>query len=134
MELLNTAEVFGRIMVEYEYPECTTAVVTALSLFHKHWPGYRSKDIEKFVERAVKWIKTDQKADGSWYGSWGICFTYATMFALESLRGIGETYANSQSSKRGCDFLISKQRSDGGWSECYKVCRFSGRGTIPPSC
>lgn len=134
MELLNTAEVFGRIMVEYEYPECTTAVVTALSLFHKHWPGYRSKDIEKFVERAVKWIKTDQKADGSWYGSWGICFTYATMFALESLRGIGETYANSQSSKGGCDFLISKQRSDGGWSECYKVCRFSGRGTIPPSC
>lgn len=32
MELLNAAEVFGRIMVEYDYPECTTAVVTVLSL------------------------------------------------------------------------------------------------------
>jgi lanosterol synthase len=122
MEILNTAEVFGRIMVEYDYPECTTAVVTALSLFHKHWPDYRTQEIERFIERAVGWIKTAQRADGSWYGSWGICFTYATMFALESLSGIGETYKNSGSSKRGCDFLISKQRPDGGWSESYKVC------------
>jgi len=121
MELLNAAEVFGRIMVEYDYPECTTAVVTALSLFHKHWPDYRAKDIEAFVDRAVRWIKTAQFADGSWYGSWGICFTYAAMFALESLWSIGETYANSTHSKRGCDFLISKQRDDGGWSESYRV-------------
>ncbi|KAB5531448.1 terpenoid cyclases/protein prenyltransferase alpha-alpha toroid [Coniochaeta sp. 2T2.1] len=125
MEVLNTAEVFGRIMVEYEYPECTTAVVTALSLFHKHWPDYRAKDIQVFVDKAVKWIKSVQWADGSWYGSWGICFTYAGMFALESLASIGETYKNSRSSKRGCDFLISKQRADGGWSESYKSCELS---------
>ncbi|RKU41903.1 terpene cyclase [Coniochaeta pulveracea] len=122
MEILNTAEVFGRIMVEYDYPECTTAVVTALSLFREHWPNYRTQEIKKFIERAVGWIKTAQRPDGSWYGSWGICFTYATMFALESLSGIGETYKNSRSSKRGCDFLISKQRPDGGWSESYKAC------------
>lgn len=122
LEILNTAEVFGRIMVEYGYPECTTAVVTALSLFHKHWPDYRAKDISLFVERAVKWIKSVQRPDGSWYGSWGICFTYAGMFALESLAGLGETYETSTSSKRGCDFLVSKQRPDGGWSESYKVC------------
>jgi lanosterol synthase len=135
MEMLNAAEVFGRIMVEYEYPECTTAVVTALSLFHKHWPEYRGEEIEAFIVKAVKWIKTAQRADGSWYGSWGICFTYAGMFALESLSSIGETYKTSQSSKRGCDFLILKQRPDGGWSESYKVCllltqiRATGPGT-----
>ncbi len=121
MELLNAAEVFGRIMVEYDYPECTTAVVTALSLFHKHWPDYRSKDIEAFVSRAVGYIKKAQFPDGSWYGSWGICFTYAAMFALESLASIGETYGNSAHARKGCDFLISKQREDGGWSESYKV-------------
>lgn len=124
MEMLNAAEIFGNIMVEYLYPECTTAAVTTLSLFHKHWPDYRSKEIERFIERAVSWIKTAQFEHGGWYGSWAVCFTYATMFALESLATVGETYENSNSSKRGCKFLISKQREDGGWSESYQVSFF----------
>ncbi|KAI1494091.1 terpenoid cyclases/protein prenyltransferase alpha-alpha toroid [Biscogniauxia mediterranea] len=122
LEMLNAAEIFGKIMIEYDYVECTTAVVTALSLFQKHWPDYRAKEIEAFVGRAVSWIKTAQQPDGSWYGSWAICYTYATMFALESLYSIGETYGNSSHAKRGCDFLISRQREDGGWSESYRSC------------
>lgn len=123
MEILNAAEVFSNIMVEYDYPECTTAVVTALSLFHEHWPGYRGAEIEAVIVRAVGWIKTAQFGDGSWYGSWGICFTYATMFALESLSSIGETYGSSGGhAKRACEFLLSKQRADGGWSESYRAC------------
>ncbi|EHA57490.1 lanosterol synthase [Pyricularia oryzae 70-15] len=122
LEMLNAAEVFGRIMVEYLYPECTTACVTALSLFHKHWPDYRASEVKTFIHKAVNWIKTDQRPDGSWYGSWGICFTYAGMFALESLASIGETYRDSESSRKGCDFLVSKQREDGGWSESYRAC------------
>jgi len=124
LEILNAAEVFGKIMVEYDYVECTTAVVTALSLFKKYWPGHRSKEIDAFVARSVAWIKTAQLPDGSWYGNWAICYTYATMFALESLKGIGEKYNNSYYSKRGCDFLISHQREDGGWSESYRVSYF----------
>ncbi|KAM7193113.1 lanosterol synthase [Rhypophila sp. PSN 637] len=122
LEMLNAAEVFGNIMVEYDYPECTTAVVTALSLFSKHWPDYRAQEIKEFKARCVKWVKSIQKPHGGWYGSWAICFTYATMFALESLASIDEIYENSSHSKRGCDFLISKQREDGGWSESYKAC------------
>ncbi|KAG4414957.1 hypothetical protein IFR04_011885 [Cadophora malorum] len=122
LEMLNAAEVFGRIMIEYDYPECTTAVVTALSLFTKHYPDYRTEDIRAFKARAVQYIKNAQYPDGSWYGSWGICFTYAGMFALESLASIGEYYENSTFSKAGCDFLLSKQREDGGWSESYKSC------------
>lgn len=121
MEMFNVAEVFGNIMVEYDYPECTTACVTALSLFHEHWPEYRRQEIIIFINRATNWIKSNQRIDGSWYGSWGICFTYATMFALESLRSIGDTYKASKVAKRGCEFLVSKQREDGGWSESYKV-------------
>lgn len=121
LEMLNAAEVFGRIMVEYDYPECTTACVTALSIFRKHWPDYRASEIQNFIDRAVNWIKSNQRPDGSWYGNWGVCFTYAAMFALESMKSIGETYGNSFISKSGCDFLISKQREDGGWSESYKV-------------
>ena len=59
-------------------------------------------------------------------GSWGICFTYATMFALESLSLVGETYETSKSARRACDFLVSKQRADGGWGESYKVCHLPG--------
>jgi lanosterol synthase len=127
LEMLNAAEVFGRIMIEYDYPECTTAVVTALSLFSKYYPEYRAADIKKFRNKAIDYIGAAQRPDGSWYGSWGICFTYAGMFALESLASIGESYENSERVRRGCDFFISKQRSDGGWSESYKV-----RITLPP--
>jgi len=121
LEMLNAAEVFGRIMIEYDYPECTTAVVTALSLFSKYYPTYRTDDIKSFKYRAVDYIRRAQYQNGSWYGSWGICFTYAAMFALESLASIGETYENSEYSRKGCDFLIGHQRPDGGWSESYKV-------------
>lgn len=53
----------------------------------------------------------------------GICFTYATMFALESLALAGESHQNSESVRRACDFLVSKQMEDGGWGETYMVSR-----------
>lgn len=122
LEYLNAAEVFGRIMIEYDYPECTTAVVTALSLFQKHYPDYRASEIKKVKARAVEYIRRAQAPDGSWYGSWGICFTYAAMFALESLASVGETYQNSDRIRRGCQFLLDRRMPDGAWGESYKSC------------
>ncbi|MCJ1398857.1 Lanosterol synthase (Oxidosqualene--lanosterol cyclase) [Xylographa trunciseda] len=122
LEWLNAAEVFGRIMVEYDYPECTTSVVTALSLFSEHNPEYRKDDISRTKRGALSYIHKAQYPDGSWYGSWGICFTYAGMFALESLASVGETYANSPSVAKACEFFVSKQKDDGGWGESYKSC------------
>ena len=122
LEYLNAAEVFGRIMVEYDYPECSTAVVTALRLFSTHNPRYRKDDISKALDGALKYIRNAQRPDGSWYGSWGICFTYAGMFALESLASVGEKYNNSMRVKKACEFLIGKQRGDAGWGESYKSC------------
>lgn len=130
--------IIGDIMIEYCYPECTTSVVTALSIFRKHYPDYRSADIEyvllvlltspthvclirKTIRHAIDYLHKAQKPDGGWVGSWGICFTYATQFALESLSLVGETYENSEHSHRACKFLLGKQREDGGWGESYKV-------------
>jgi lanosterol synthase len=151
MELLNAAEVFGNIMVDYLYPECvrrvrrvcspadvfrdemcvstdnhfcrcTTSALSGLKYFSKVDPTYRAAEIERAVDKAVKWIHSVQRPDGSWYGSWGICFTYATMFALESLAIAGETYSNSSRVRRACEFLVSKQMEDGGWGETYLSC------------
>ena len=74
------------------------------------------------ITKAVDFLHKAQRPEGPWFGSWGICFTYATQFALESLSLVGETYENSVSARRACDFLIGKQRADGGWGESYKVC------------
>lgn len=123
VEWLNPAEVFGDIMREYEYPECTTSVVTALAIFRNKYPDYRSGDIESTIEKAVKYIHDAQREDGSWYGSWGICFTYAMMFALESLSLVGETYENSDRVRKACEFLVGHQSTkDGGWGESYRSC------------
>ena len=46
MELINPAEVFGDIMVDYTYVECTSAVVQALRHFAHQFPSHRTKEIE----------------------------------------------------------------------------------------
>ncbi|RYP11135.1 hypothetical protein DL765_007884 [Monosporascus sp. GIB2] len=116
---LEMGEFAGKTMVTYDYVECTTAVVSALAWFSKFYPDYRTEEVETTRKRGVEFIKRSQKLDGGWYGAWGICFTYAGMFALEALALAGETYSTSESSRKGCEFLLSKQKDDGGWGESY---------------
>ncbi|GAB7360754.1 hypothetical protein MBLNU230_g0628t1 [Neophaeotheca triangularis] len=122
LEYLNAAEVFGNIMIEYDYPECTTACVTTLNLYRRHHPSYRSSEITNFIDKAVDYIRAAQRGDGSWYGAWGICFTYASMFALESLKSRGREYGNDEAVRKACEFFLAKQGEDGGWGESYRSC------------
>lgn len=39
MQILNPAETFGDIIVDYSYVECTSACVTALSAFDRLYPN-----------------------------------------------------------------------------------------------
>jgi hypothetical protein len=64
-----------------------------------------------------------QRPDGSWYGNWGVCFTYGTWFGCEALAAVGESYASSASARSACAFLLQKQRSNGGWGESYLSCQ-----------
>ncbi|OAQ59653.1 lanosterol synthase [Pochonia chlamydosporia 170] len=122
LELLNPAEVFDNIMVEYSYTECTSAVVTALHLFHRHFPDYRAKEIHQISRRAYKFIRRQQRPDGSWYGSWAICFNYGTLFALQALETAGEQWDASPRVKKACGFILSQQMDDGGWGEDSSSC------------
>ncbi|KAM1189617.1 hypothetical protein ACFX2J_025272 [Malus domestica] len=99
LELINPAETFGDIVIDYPYVECTSAAIQALALFKKLCPGHRSEEIENCIARAAKFIETIQATDGSWYGSWGVCFTYAGWFGIKGLLpsgGWGESYLSCQ--------------------------------------
>ncbi|KAJ2162199.1 hypothetical protein GGF46_000816 [Coemansia sp. RSA 552] len=122
MERLNAAEVFGKIMVEYAYPECTTSVVLGLTAFKAAYPEYRARDISRCIERATRYVVDAQRSDGSWYGSWGVCFTYASMFALQSLACFDMFFDNCWEGMKGCAFLIDRQNADGGWGESFASC------------
>ncbi|KAG4957593.1 hypothetical protein JHK85_043973 [Glycine max] len=61
--------------------------------------------------------------EGIEYGSWGVCYTYGTWFGIKGLIIAGKSYQDSQSIRRGCEFLLSKQQLCGGWGKSYITCQ-----------
>ncbi|CAN4096433.1 unnamed protein product [Withania somnifera] len=122
LELLNPTELFEDIVIEQEYVECTCSSIQALVYFKKLYPGHRTMKIDNFIDNAVKYIEDVQKPDGSWYGNWGVCFIYASWFALGGLAAAGKSYNNCAAVRKGVEFLLRTQRSDGGWGESYRFC------------
>ncbi|KAL1356465.1 hypothetical protein HN51_008477 [Arachis hypogaea] len=123
LEALNPVETFADIMIDYQYVECTSAAIQALALFRQEYPKHRKMEIETCIAKAANYIQSIQLPDGSWYGSWGICFTYGTWFGIKGLIDAGKTYQDSHSIRRACDFLLSKQLTSGGWGESYLSCQ-----------
>jgi squalene/oxidosqualene cyclase-like protein len=123
IEAINPAEVFGGIMIDYSYVECTSASIQAMVDFRKkhRFPDHRKAEIEKSIARGAQFIKNKQRPDGSWYGSWAVCFTYGAWFGIEGLISAGES-ENSVSIQKGVKFLLDRQNADGGWGESYKAC------------
>ncbi|CBI16770.3 unnamed protein product, partial [Vitis vinifera] len=79
--------------------------------------------VESCITKAINFIENIQQVDGSWYGSWGVCYTYGTWFGVKGLLAGGRTYQNCSSIRRACDFLLSKQLHSGGWGESYRSCK-----------
>ncbi|KAL6900886.1 hypothetical protein ACP4OV_005562 [Aristida adscensionis] len=125
-EILNPLESFRNIVADYPTVECTSSIMHSLVLFGELYPGYRSEEIREHVNKAAVYIENNQKNDGSWYGNWGICFIYGTLFAIKGLVAAGRTYDNSSCIKKACDFLLSIQLKTGGWGESYLSCEREG--------
>ncbi|KAH0684699.1 hypothetical protein KY290_023414 [Solanum tuberosum] len=123
LEIINPAETFGDIVIDYPYVECTSAIIQALAAFKKLYPGYRKEDVERCIEKGAAFIEKIQEADGSWYGCWGVCFTYGTWFGVKGLLDAGRNFNNSYNIRKACDFLLSKQVVSGGWGESYLSCQ-----------
>ncbi|XP_058207857.1 lupeol synthase-like isoform X1 [Rhododendron vialii] len=119
LEKFNPTEFFEDVLIEREYVECTASAIQGLVLFRQLHPGHRTKEIDSCITRAIKYIEETQNPDGSWYGCWGICYTYGAWFAVEGLVACGRKYHNCPTLRKACKFLISKQLPDGGWGESY---------------
>jgi lanosterol synthase len=104
----------GSGMVERSLVACTFSAVLGLVAFQTQFPDYRASEIKITMDRAITFVKQTQRPNGSWIGNG---FVYATMCALECLAAVGETYIGSDHVRRGCDLLLSRQMTDGGWSE-----------------
>lgn len=125
IEVLNPAMLFENIMTEVTYTECSSATMQGLKEFSKNY-NYRKGEIDRAVHRGAEFIENKQREDGSWYGCWGVCFTYGTWFGIEGLLCSNhEGYHNNAPSEKivkACEFLVEKQRDDGGWGESFESC------------
>ncbi len=127
LEKLNPSEVFADIMIDYSWTECTAACVIALLEIQETYPTYKNSEIRKAICAGINFIHKQQKPDGSWYGGWAVCFTYATWFGVEALSRVkGKGYYDdavlTASIDKACSFLTGKQKADGGWGETFESC------------
>jgi squalene-hopene/tetraprenyl-beta-curcumene cyclase len=82
------------------------------------------------VERAYRFLRSEQEADGSWFGRWGVNHIYGTGAVLPALAALGEDMTQPHV-RRAADWLVAHQNDDGGWGETcasYMDDRLRGRG------
>jgi squalene-hopene/tetraprenyl-beta-curcumene cyclase len=68
------------------------------------------------LDEGVEYLRKTQRADGSWWGRWGVNYVYGTWSALAGLNGAGVPPTDDVM-QRGADWLITIQNADGGWGE-----------------
>jgi len=76
--------------------------------------GYTTED--RMVSRAIRFIRSEQETDGSWFGRWGVNYVYGTWQVLVGLASVGEDM-NQPYIQRAVRWLKSLQQENGGWGE-----------------
>jgi squalene-hopene/tetraprenyl-beta-curcumene cyclase len=112
-------------MIDPSTPDLTARVMESLGRL-----GFRIGN-SKTIDRVVAYIKREQKADGSWFGRWGVNYIYGTWQALTGLTSVGVN-TNDSAIVSGADWLLSHQHPSGGWGESpdsYFDVSLKGHGT-----
>ena len=68
------------------------------------------------ARRGVSWLSSEQEADGSWFGRWGVNHVYGTGAAVPALVASGVP-AGDERIRRAVRWLEDHQNPDGGWGE-----------------
>ncbi|MEY4211086.1 MAG: hypothetical protein RLZ92_1467 [Pseudomonadota bacterium] len=78
-----------------------------------------AKDHDEYrpaLARTIEYIRSEQEADGSWFGRWGTNYIYGTWSALLGLEQTDLPKTDPMYVKAAI-WLKSVQRADGGWGE-----------------
>ena len=95
--------------------------------------GYTRDD--KRVQKAIKFILSEQEPDGSWFGRWGVNYIYGTFLVLRGLDAIGFDH-NEPQVQQAAEWIRMIQNPDGGWGETcgsYEDPNTRGVGPSTPS-
>jgi squalene-hopene/tetraprenyl-beta-curcumene cyclase len=68
------------------------------------------------IARAIAYLRQDQEAAGCWFGRWGTNYIYGTWSVLCALNAAGIAHDDPMV-RRAVDWLVEKQRPEGGWGE-----------------
>jgi lanosterol synthase len=112
---------FGECMTERSYVECTASALVALTALRRLAPDAAPPDLDAAIPRARSFLETTQRPDGSVPGFWGINFTYGAFHFVRGLRAAGAGREHP-ALVRAAEWLVGRQRADGGWGEHYTSC------------
>jgi squalene-hopene/tetraprenyl-beta-curcumene cyclase len=110
-------------------PDVTGHVLEALGNY-----GYNESN-SKVVKKIIKYLRSNQEKDGSFYGRWGINYLYGTGAVLSGLKAIS-FQANDPLVSNAINYLLKKQNHDGGFGEStlsYSNKEWSGKGVSTPT-
>jgi squalene-hopene/tetraprenyl-beta-curcumene cyclase len=82
------------------------------------------------AQQATAWLLSQQEADGSWFGRWGVNHVYGTGATVPALVGAGVP-PEHPAVRRAVVWLHAHQNDDGGWGEdcrSYDDPAWIGRG------
>ncbi len=89
--------------------DITGRVLETLSVY-----GFTRAD--KRVDKAVRFILSEQETDGSWFGRWGVNYLYGTYLVLRGLEAIG-MWNHEPEIQQAAEWIRMVQNADGGWGE-----------------
>jgi squalene-hopene/tetraprenyl-beta-curcumene cyclase len=87
------------------------------------------------TRQAIDYLLRAQERDGSWFGRWGVSYTYGLGAVLPALAAAGVDPRGLRI-RRAARWLVERQNGDGGWGEAcasYESASLRGRGASTAS-